>query len=60
MVNSYWMASEFFHFDTVAVAQGVTGKHLALVPFLIELGILLYHYLVQKPSEARESQVITL
>ncbi len=58
--NSYWMASEFFHFDTVAVAPGITGKHLALVPFLIGLGILLYYYLVQKPREARESQVATL
>jgi len=58
--NSYWMASEFSHFDTVVVALGVTGKHLALVPFLIGLGILLYHYLVQKPREAREAQVVTL
>ncbi|AMJ68055.1 hypothetical protein AXW84_06430 [Hymenobacter sp. PAMC 26628] len=58
--NSYWMASEFFHFDTVVVAPGVTGKHLALVPFFIGLGILLYYYLVQKPREARESQVATL
>ena len=42
------------------VAQGVTGKHLALVTFLIRLGISLYHYLVQKLREARESQVIPL
>ncbi|WP_204376137.1 hypothetical protein [Hymenobacter coccineus] len=58
--NSYWMASEFFHFDAVVVAPGVTGKHLALVPFLIGLGILLYYYLVQKPRETRETQVATL
>ncbi|TPG72489.1 hypothetical protein EAH73_01285 [Hymenobacter nivis] len=58
--NSYWMASEFFHFDTVMVAPGITGKHLALVPFLIGLGILLYYYLVQKPRETREAQVATL
>lgn len=54
------MASKFFRFDTVAVALGVTGKHLALVLFLSGLSILPYHYLVQKPHEARESQVVSL
>jgi hypothetical protein len=54
------MTSEFFGFDTVLVAPHVTGKHLALVPFLIGLGILLYYYLVQKPRETRASQVDTL
>ena len=58
--NSYWMASEFFKFDAVAVAPGISGKHLALVPFLSGLGILAYYYLVQKPRETRESQVATL
>ncbi|WP_210518949.1 hypothetical protein [Hymenobacter terricola] len=58
--NSYWMSSEFFGFDTAQVAPHVTGKHLALVPFLIGLGILLYYYLVQKPRETRETQVATL
>ncbi|MCC3152154.1 hypothetical protein Q3A66_08800 [Hymenobacter sp. BT770] len=58
--NSYWMSSEFFGFDTVQVMPHVTGKHLALVPFLIGLGILLYYYLVQKPREAQEPEVATL
>ncbi|ALW87439.1 hypothetical protein AUC43_18010 [Hymenobacter sedentarius] len=58
--NSYWMSSEFFGFDTVQVVPHVTGKHLALVPFLIGLGILLYYYLVQKPREAQEPEVATL
>ena len=58
--NSYWMGSEFFGFDTVLVAPHVTGKHLALVPFLTGLGILVYYYLVQKPRETREAQVATL
>jgi hypothetical protein len=58
--NSYWMASEFFGFDTVLVAPHVTGKHLALVPFLIGLGILLYYYLVTKPRENRTAQTATL
>ena len=58
--NSYWMSSEFFGFDTLQVAPHVTGKHLALVPFLIGLGILLYYYLVQKPRETREAELATL
>jgi hypothetical protein len=58
--NSYWMTSEFFGFDTVRVAPHVTGKHLALVPFLIGLVILLYYYLVTKPREDREAQTATL
>jgi hypothetical protein len=51
--NSYWMTSEFFGFDIVHVTPTITGKHLALVPFLIGLGILLYYYLVTKPRETR-------
>lgn len=58
--NSYWMTSEFFGFDTVQVVPHVTGKHLALVPFLIGLGILAYYYLVQKPREPAQEQVATL
>jgi hypothetical protein len=58
--NSYWMTSEFFGFDTVLVAPHVTGKHLALVPFLIGLVILLYYYLVTKPRENGMAQTDTL
>ena len=58
--NSYWMTSEFLGFDTVQVLPHVTGKHLALVPFLIGLSILAYYYLVQKPREARATPAATL
>ncbi|WP_426490934.1 hypothetical protein [Hymenobacter sp. 102] len=58
--NSYWMISEFAGFDTVRVWGGITGKHLALVPFLTGLIILLYYYLVQRPRENRPAQVVTL
>jgi hypothetical protein len=58
--NSYWMTSEFFGFDAVLVAPHVTGKHLALIPFLTGLVILLYYYLVTRPRENRESQTATL
>ena len=53
--NSYWMSSEFFGFDAVLVLPHITGKHLALVPFLIGLSILAYYYLVQKPRETPDS-----
>ncbi|WP_201743899.1 hypothetical protein [Hymenobacter busanensis] len=58
--NSYWMISEFFHFDEVLVAPGVTGKHLSLVPFVAGILVLAYYYLVQKPRESRNEQVATL
>lgn len=58
--NSLWMISEFFHFDTVPVWGGFTGKHLALIPFAIGVLLLLNYYLIQKPKEDRASQVATL
>jgi hypothetical protein len=58
--NSYWMLSEFFGFDTVRVGTITDGKHLAIIPFAIGLGILAYYYLVQKPRETKAAQVATL
>ena len=58
--NSYWMISEFFNFEAVRVWGGVTGKHLALVPFLLGLFTLLYYYLIQKPREARLAPVASV
>lgn len=43
--NSYWMLSEFAHFDETAVLGGLaTGKQLALVPFGAGLAVLAVHY----------------
>ena len=58
--NSYWMLSEFFGFDTLRIGTLTDGKHLAIIPFGLGLGILAYYYLVQKPREARAAQVATL
>ena len=58
--NAYWMISEFLHFDTVSVWKQFEGKHLALIPFIIGIGILANYYLLQKPTEDREAQVATL
>jgi hypothetical protein len=58
--NSYWMISEFFHFDEVKVWHDFTGKHLALIPFTLGLLVLAYYYLWQKPREGRTEQTATL
>jgi hypothetical protein len=60
VANSYWMISEFFHFDEIRVWQHITGKDLAVAPFAIGIGILLYYYGVTKPKEANRPEVATL
>ncbi len=42
--NSLWMVSEFFVFDTLKIFGNFTGKELALIPFIIGLGILCLYY----------------
>jgi hypothetical protein len=58
--NSFWMISEFLHFDTVMVWHGISGKHLALIPFTLGGLVLAWYYLIQKPKEERAAQVITI
>ena len=58
--NSYWMVSEFFGFDEMIIWQDITGKHLALVPFLAGAVILLYYYAVQRPMEMRKQKQVTM
>lgn len=57
--NSFWMISEFLDFDT-HLFWGITGKHLAIIPFAVGALILAWYYLLQKPKEEREGQVVTL
>ena len=47
--NSYWMISEFLHFDTIVLFGQYTYKHLAIIPFMIGILILAYYYLWWKP-----------
>jgi hypothetical protein len=42
--NSIWMVSEFFAFDSLKLFENFTGKELALIPFVIGLGILCFYY----------------
>ena len=58
--NSLWMISEFFGFDTMVIWNGFTGKHLALIPFIIGLSLLLYYYAVQRPKEIKLEKTITI
>lgn len=58
--NSYWMISEFFGFDEVIVWQGITGKHLAMIPFSVGVLILAWYYLFKRTRARREEQVATL
>lgn len=51
--NSYWMISEFFTFDTNLLFGDFTYKHLALIPFLLGLIMLLYYYLWWKPRNPK-------
>lgn len=47
--NSYWMISEFLHFDSIIILGEYTYKHIALIPFLSGVFILLYYYAWWKP-----------
>lgn len=58
--NSYWMVSEFLGFDSIHLFNSYSGKHLALVPFLIGIAILARYYLFQRRQELKEKQPVTM
>lgn len=47
--NSYWMVSEFLHFDSFSLVGELNFKHLALVPFVLGMLPLLYYYAWWRP-----------
>lgn len=47
--NSYWMISEFLHFDTNPLLGEYTYKHLAIIPFVLGIGVLGYYYVWWRP-----------
>ncbi|UEG50204.1 hypothetical protein LK994_01785 [Ferruginibacter lapsinanis] len=47
--NSYWMISEFLHFDALPLFGEYTYKHLAIIPFITGVVILAYYYIWWKP-----------
>ena len=58
--NAYWMISEFFGFDTMIVWKNLTGKNMALIPFISGALVLLYYYTVQRPRELKLSKEVTM
>ncbi|UEG52573.1 hypothetical protein LLH06_16580 [Mucilaginibacter daejeonensis] len=56
--NSYWMISEFLHFDARIVFGTVTYKHLALIPFLSGLACLIYYYAIWHPRHPDEVETM--
>lgn len=58
--NAYWMVSEFLEFDTAPVWGPFEGKHLALIPFTIGIGFLIWYYLFQKPDLQKKEVVATM
>ena len=60
VANSYWMISEFFHFDETIVWGSITGKDVAVVPFAIGILILVTYYLVIRPREGAKAALAAL
>ncbi|WP_240155038.1 hypothetical protein [Chitinophaga sp. Cy-1792] len=52
--NSYWMISEFLHFDMLPLFGEFTYKHLALIPFFSGVLILAFYYLYYQPRHKEE------
>ena len=58
IANSYWMISEFFHFDAMIVYGNITYKYLAIIPFSIGILLLAYYYLVWKPTHKNTDETM--
>jgi hypothetical protein len=56
--NSYWMISEFLHFDDKLVFGAVTYKHLTMIPFCMGILILAFYYLYWKPRHKNEMETL--
>lgn len=53
--NSYWMISEFLHFDSKLLVGNFTYKQLALVPFIAGLLLIGFYYLIWFPKNKTKS-----
>jgi len=56
--NSYWMISEFLHFDANVITGDITYKHVAVIPFTLGVLILAYYYLLYKPRHRNEVETM--
>jgi hypothetical protein len=44
IANAWWMIAEFFEFDESPFLLGISGRHLAMIPFVIGALVLVRHY----------------
>lgn len=58
IANSYWMISEFFHFDTNVLFGEYTFKHLSIIPFALGLLCLAFYYIIWKPRHKNELETM--
>ena len=56
--NSYWMISEFLHFDAIPIMGEITYKHLAVIPFGLGVLILAYYYLWYRRRHPEELETM--
>ncbi len=56
--NSYWMISEFFHFDSLPLWGEYSMKHLSVIPFVIGILLLAYYYIIWKPRHKAELETM--
>ncbi|MBK7884043.1 MAG: hypothetical protein IPJ81_09770 [Chitinophagaceae bacterium] len=56
--NSYWMISEFLHFDEVPVFKVYTLKQLSIIPFVLGILCMAYYYLLWKPSHKNSEKTM--
>ena len=49
LANSYWMSTEFLGIDSAIAFNGITYKHLTLIPFLSGVACLAYYYIIWAP-----------
>ncbi|HJU45261.1 MAG TPA: hypothetical protein VJ647_00695 [Chitinophagaceae bacterium] len=47
--NSYWMISEFLHFDELSISGNFTYRHITLFPFGAGVWVLGFYYLYWRP-----------
>lgn len=56
--NSYWMISEFLHFDSRVLFGAYTFKHLAILPFVTGLLLLAFYYIIWKPRHKDDMETM--
>lgn len=56
--NSYWMISEFLHFDAKVITGEIVYKHLALIPFGLGVIVLAFYYLFWRRRHPEELETM--